>query len=550
MVIRPTDVQSYDENLARLAQSVKKLEAGETSGGLPLDIAADFEDLAQIALRDFIGTMDHIGAGSSQLQADGMSAAIISTTGIIEEVNAAAATRFGLKSGCTLAECNLRLLGNSKLSHHMNDLLQQQQDAHRYCLLQVFGGQKLGVLTMVMSVLPVTPVDTPRFLIMFSAKQNLDEAVKLLATKFSLSRVETEIASAFLHGNNLRQIAQDRRRSYTTIRNQFQTVLEKTDCSSQSDLIQFVTNLSTLFANSKSVLKPAIETVSEAMLLPRPSGRKLEVLISGDPQGISVLNIFSLFGPGVTPLIDKKLKARGVCLISLWRPGFSNTSKPLKGQDRTTCLAGDIAAVLDSMGIEKCAWLARAASSQSFYDAALILQDRITHGVVVNGLVPRKYIAEKSVASKWTNVLMSASLVSYPVARMILGAGERLLRRSDPVSFLQKMYGHSEVDKERLGDADVVASILEGVKGIVNQGLDAGVHDIVSGFGRWDTDLDALRVPITVYHGVDDPNVPCEGVAEFVQDHSASMTMVTEQGGGQLCYSHFDRVLDLLLESK
>ena len=179
-----------------------------------------------------------------------------------------------------------------------------------------------------------------------------------------------------------------------------------------------------------------------------------------------------------------------------------------------------------------------------------MLPDRITHGVVVNGLIPRKYIAEKSVASKWTNVLMSASLVSYPVARMILGAGERLLRRSDPVSFLQKMYGHSEVDKERLGDADVVASILEGVKGIVNQGLDAGVHDMVSGFGSWDTDLDALRVPVTVYHGVDDPNVPCDGVAEFVKDHSASMTMVTEQGGGQLCYSHFDQVLDLLLGTK
>ena len=141
---------------------------------------------------------------------------------------------------------------------------------------------------------------------------------------------------------------------------------------------------------------------------------------------------------------------------------------------------------------------------------------------------------------------MSASFVSYPVARLILASGERLMRRSGTVEFLQKMYEHSPTDCRALGDPAVASSILEGVDGVTAQGLDAGVQDLVSGFTPWHTDLDALEVPITLYHGVEDPNVPLESVKEFAMDHKATMTLVIEEGGGQLCYSHIDRVLDFL----
>ncbi|WP_339644917.1 hypothetical protein [Jannaschia helgolandensis] len=141
---------------------------------------------------------------------------------------------------------------------------------------------------------------------------------------------------------------------------------------------------------------------------------------------------------------------------------------------------------------------------------------------------------------------MGASFVSYPVARMILAAGQRLLRQSDPVSFLQKMYDHSPSDRTTLGDPAIVASIVRGVEDVVRQGLDAGVNDPVSGFAAWTTDLGALTVPVILYHGREDPNVPFNSVAESARDNAHCMTLLPENGGGQLCYSHIDRVLDLL----
>ena len=551
---KPDELQSYDENLTKLAASVKTLESnGDLMQAPPTGpqtvSATDFEDLARLTLRDFIETGNESAETSmSRFQRSEISAAVITASGLIREANEIATTSYGLKAGRTLFECGIEFHGNDQFARQISELEATDAKEQSFGLLQVFGGKGFGVLTMVISRVETSEEGERRFLILCAAKQYQDTAIDLLASKFNLSPAEAEIAKAFARGTSLRQIAADRGRSYTTIRNQFQTVLEKTECGSQSDLLQFATSLSTLFANAKTILRPPTATLTGALHIPRPHGRQMEVLINGDRDGTPVVNLFSLFGPGITPTIDNQLKQRGICLISPWRPGFSETSKPLKNVPRAVCLAADVTALLDSLEIERCAWLARASSSQTFYDTAILMPERITHGVVVNGLVPRKYISGKSVASKWTNVLMGASIVSYPVARMILGAGEQLMRRSDTVSFLQKMYDHSQTDKIALGDPVTAASILEGVQGVVRQGLDSGVEDIVSGFAAWDTDLDALKVPVTLYHGFDDPNVPFDGVVEFARDHSTVMTLVSEQGGGQLCYSHFDRVLDLLMD--
>ncbi|WP_417806842.1 hypothetical protein [Thioclava sp.] len=178
---------------------------------------------------------------------------------------------------------------------------------------------------------------------------------------------------------------------------------------------------------------------------------------------------------------------------------------------------------------------------------AIHLPERITHGIVVNGPVPRRYIAQNSVASKWTNALMSASFVSCGVTRMPLGAGERLIRNTDTTAFPQKMYGHSARDREALADHNVAASIFTGVQHVMAPSLEAGAgaEDIGSGLSAWTTQVDRLRAPIILYHGREDPNVPFGSVAEFARDHGSHLTLLPEDGGGQLWYSHFNHILDL-----
>jgi len=538
----------YDESISKLYDAISRNETDE-----PIDIADknDFEFVARATLAKFLDNSDQsdLGAGAFQrLPSASVSAIVVNSAGLIREANSQALTMHGLRIGANLKECGLQVQGADDLAVLLPGSDEGAGDAMATSLIQVASGSGQGIFTVLASRLEVAAGSEALFLLLFSSRQNLDEAVSLIGTKFDLSRTEVEIARAFIGGTSLREISEQRGRSYTTIRNQFQMVLEKTQCGSQSDLVQFVASLSTLFTNSKAVLQPVPVRSRKSMTIPRPGGRTIEVLVSGDPDGTPILSLFSLFGPGVTPAIEKKLRARGIALISIWRPGFGGTSKPRKGEAREACLKGDVKALLDALEIESCPCLIRASASQAFYDLALEIPERITHALVVNGLVPRQYIAKNKAASKWTNLLMSASFVSYPVARLILASGERLLRRSGTVAFLQKMYEHSPSDCEALGDPDVAASILEGVEGVTTQGLDAGVHDLVSGFTPWTMDLDALIVPIVLYHGVDDPNVPLESVRDFASDHPTAMTLLVQEGGGQLCYTHIDQILDLLMQ--
>ena len=92
----------------------------------------------------------------------------------------------------------------------------------------------------------------------------------------------------------------------------------------------------------------------------------------------------------------------------------------------------------------------------------------------------------------------------------------------------------------------MVASIRQGVEESAKQGLSASAEDMVDGFQDWADDLLNLAVPVTLYHGAADPNIPLEGVREMAIDHCDILQLVEEpDGGGQLCYSHFETVLDL-----
>jgi DNA-binding NarL/FixJ family response regulator len=84
-----------------------------------------------------------------------------------------------------------------------------------------------------------------------SSNLGLQQALKLLSDRAKLTEAELSVLECFACGAGLRQIAASRQRSYTTIRNQFQAILEKTGCQSQTDLLRILLGLSyLLMANS------------------------------------------------------------------------------------------------------------------------------------------------------------------------------------------------------------------------------------------------------------------------------------------------------------
>lgn len=505
---------------------------------------ADFERYASHAVQSFLETGPNLSG--ADLGRHECAAALVNRSGVIRNINTFASRTENLTPGRSLTDCGIRLANENDIEKLLKS--KEKGRPSTFYLVQAQNTRSNASVVLAISRVENSAEEEAHFLVLFIVPPDVQSTAAMMANKFDFTLVETEIAKAFLEGVSLRDIANQRGRSYVTIRNQFQRILEKSGCASQTELFRLSFSFLLLIGDPAKDQPSSTPSVSRTMTLPRPQGRVVEVMLSGDETGQPVLSLPSLFGHGVTPAIDALLRKRSILLISVMRPGFGGTSKPYADQELNNCTASDVKAILDSLEIQNCPCIARASAARPFYNLLVRLPDRINRGVLVNGMIPREYIEGKSIISKWTTALMSASIVSYPVAKLILGTGNSLFVRSHGASFLKRMYQNSDSDCATLDDPDVVVSIRAGVQQVTQQGLGAGVQEMVEAFQNWSSDLDQLQTPVTVYHGTDDPNVPVEGVREFVREHADFLTLMEEtEGGGQLCYSHTAKVFEMAL---
>lgn len=508
---------------------------------------ADFEGYASYAVQSFLET-GHILSGDDLGQHE-CAAALVTGTGAIKNVNAFAGLTQNLTPGRNLSSCGISFAG----INNIEKLLQEKEKdrSSTFHLVQAQNTQSNAPVVLAISRIDPQGEEEVHFLVLFIVPPDVQSTAGMMANKFRFTTTETDIARAFLEGIALRDIATQRGRSYVTIRNQFQRILEKSGCASQTELFRLSFSLLSLIGNP--VKDPPLKGrgVSRTMTLPRPQGRVVEMILTGDEAGKPVLSLPSLFGNGITVAIEQLLRDRGVLLIGLMRPGFGGTSAPADGQDLNACTVGDVRAIFDSLEIESCPCIARASAARPFYNLLAQLPDRIDRGVLANGMIPREYIEGKSIVSKWTTALMSASIVSYPMAKLILGTGSSLFIRSHGASFLKRMYQNSTSDCSTLDDPEVVASIRAGVQKITQQGLGAGVQEMVDAFQNWTAELRDLTTPVTLYHGRHDPNVPILGVREFAEENAHCLTLVEEaEGGGLLSHSHLENIIEMAFQNE
>lgn len=505
----------------------------------------DFESYASFAVNSFVDTGHDLS--NDQLGQHECAAALVAKNGLIKQINTHARLTENLHPGRSLSSCGIQFEGEDNIDKLFQN--KEKDGLSTFHLVQVVRFQSNTLINLAISKVNAPDQTEPLFLVLFVVPPDVQVTVTLMANKFNFTSIETEIAKAFLGGVALRDIAEQRGRSYPTIRNQFQRILEKSGCTSQTDLFRLSFSLLLLMGNlskPEKGLSVNNQNVNRTMTLPRPNGRMVELVLSGDKTGQPVLNLHSLFGHGITAKIEENLRDQSILLISPMRPGFGGTSVAGKGQNLYDCVAGDVRAILDSLEIQHCSCIGRASAARTFYNLLARLPDRINRGVLVNGMIPKEYIESKNIKSRWTTALMSASYISYPIARLILETGSSLLLRSNSVSFLKKMYQNSISDYASFDDEEVIFSIQTGVHQMKQQGLDASAQEMVEAFQNWSNELQDLQTPISLYHGHLDPNVPIKAVRKFAEDNAHCLTLVEEaEGGGLLSYSHTDKMINL-----
>jgi pimeloyl-ACP methyl ester carboxylesterase/DNA-binding CsgD family transcriptional regulator len=482
---------------------------------------------------------------------NGYCSLIVNASGKIIEANPAALSIYDFKIGITLEDNGIECFGGLGFKTQLADVLRSENEDQDFKILQVSINESSALSTLAVKPFKNQKYGGQCFLIIFLTQPNTYNAVKLIATKFELTEAETQISIALIAGQSLKEIAAQRERSYKTIRNQFQQILDKTNCNSQHMYIRLVNDLTFLLLKEEKVAeetaaKPLIaEDLIRIVEIPRPNGRIVEVLTCGDEHGTPLMCFPALFGHGITTEIAQSFIEKKVYFISVARPGYGRTSKALDGQSYTDCLVKDIKAIFASLEIEPCVLAGRASAAPSVYNILATIPQYFKGGLVIGGVVPRKYFNNKSVKSKWTESVMAVQTFSKPISRLLLATGHRLLLKSDPVAFLEKMYRHSATDSAAFKKGNTAELIRQSCIDATVQGIDAGVQDMVESFEEWDAILSDIQLPVNICHGTFDANVPFKAVEEFHTNRKANYTL-TEfvGGGGQLFYSHTDELID------
>ena len=373
------------------------------------------------------------------------SAVICDVHGTIIQSNNLAAREFGLGISGNLADSGIEP-ENGKSFYSVFTGYRAKQTIGQKMQFVRCSTIEMSLINLIVTPLPYDYREN-YFLVLFITPHWDEYVSKLLISQFNLTEVEAEIAYCFSIGTSLKKLAAHRGRSYTTIRNQFQSALEKTGCHNQAELLRLLLGISYIYSQLNLLVSKPESLEAKKIELIRPGGRFLEVRLLGDTKGTPFIYLYSIFGLPVTPQIQEFLQKNNLLMLGISRPGFGGTSIPLKQQDLYQCLADDVCAVMDSMQIEKCVFIGRASAARPMFNLERLIPKRISKSIIANALLPRKFIKKGSISSKWTNSLFNSSRVSASIAGFILSAGHKVMLKHGVEKFFTRVYSDSEIDK-------------------------------------------------------------------------------------------------------
>ncbi len=161
--------------------------------------------------------------------------------------------------------------------------------------------------------------------------EGIAEAV---AAAFKLTEAEVDLVQNLYHGLSIREISESTKRSQATLRTQLSSVLHKTGTKTQVELARILSGLVQIFAQQsrKDPKRPQEVQIlrhrkQTSRSIKMHDGSNLQVVESGDLDGVPFFFIQLSTTPTLTDEIIEALHGNGIRLISPYRSGVGGTTK-------------------------------------------------------------------------------------------------------------------------------------------------------------------------------------------------------------------------------
>jgi pimeloyl-ACP methyl ester carboxylesterase len=278
-----------------------------------------------------------------------------------------------------------------------------------------------------------------------------------------------------------------------------------------------------------------------------PGGRVLGVERLGRPGGAPALAFHGLPGSRLDFLSESRACAQaGVELIAVDRPGFG-LSSPQAGRVPLDW-ARDVAALADALELERFSVVGYSAGGKYALACACALPERVEAAALVSGSGPPDMPGWEEGMIPPERIVQWASLHAQPLARgswALLGLLARRLPGPVMAGFARSLSG---TDRGLADDPAVREALLVSLREGLRQGGAATVQDYAIEGRPWGFDLGRIEVPVRLWHGDQDDEVPLAH-ARWLAEQIPGSTLEVVENAGHLIFGRLGPVAAALREA-
>ena len=349
----------------------------------------------------------------------------------------------------------------------------------------------------------------------------------VLRDAFGLTAAEAAVVRALTLGQPLREIAASRRRSMETVRTQIRSILAKTETRAQSDLIRLIMSLMDVALrevgpeHAATVAEPAPERApGEPHSLRTRDGRRLDWLEFGAPAGRPVLYMHLDYGLVHWPApAERAARAAGLRVVVPIRAGYGDSAPHPAGTDRTLACAEDYAAVLDRLGLGGAMVIALGADLRFAAKLARLRPDLVAGIIGCAAQLPLQTARQYERMDKWQRLVLANARYAPKVLPFVVKAGVALARRVGKEKFFAQVNAVSPGDLAAFARPEVREAMLSGSDVLLGPRHSAHLAfaaEAISSERDWSDLLEACPVPIRLFQGDEDPQMPVQTLKELL----------------------------------
>ena len=374
-----------------------------------------------------------------------------------------------------------------------------------------------------------------------------EEAEALMARAYGLTAAETEVVRAFLDGSSMQAIAACRGRSQATVRTQFQAALGKTGARSQAELMRNALALTQFVSQISDLTEVARHPHRKAAQILRPGGRTLDVVLAGEMTGAPLVFLSTLTHHALPPWAEARLQEAGLLAVHLWRPGFGRTDPPAADEEYLETLAGDLAAVLAQLGVERCPLVALNAATVDAVNLGRRCPERISRILVLGPVLPRPFQRRETLGTPWGEAIYRTMGANPVLLRVMVRTGLRAWKLMGTRRFSAMQLGGSAADRAVLEQPDALVEFDRAMIESNAQGVEANVREAQRIISDWTEATQACQPPIELIHGTDDPCTDIVVSRAFANAFPERVRLTEIPGAGfYSLFSHPDAVIPRL----